>query len=68
MDAATARKNWELENNVTTVDPEQDRIYFYDAELDKQNVAQKLWKNDPHYFKYVKISAVALIRMVMHAH
>ncbi|KAG1172539.1 hypothetical protein G6F70_006393 [Rhizopus microsporus] len=67
MDAATARKNWELENNVTTVDPEQDRIYFYDAELDKQNVAQKLWKNDPHYFKYVKISAVALIKMVMHA-
>lgn len=46
MDAATARKNWELENNVTTVDPEQDRIYFYDAELDKLNVAQKLWKNE----------------------
>ncbi|CEG78022.1 Putative COP9 signalosome complex subunit 5a [Rhizopus microsporus] len=67
MDAATARKNWELENDITTVDPEQDRIYFYNAEQDKQNVAQKLWKNDPHYFKHVKISAVALIKMVMHA-
>jgi COP9 signalosome complex subunit 5 len=25
------------------------------------------WSNDPHYFKYVRISAVALIKMVIHA-
>ena len=32
------------------------------ADLDKQP-----WKKDPHHFKHVKISAVALIKMVMHA-
>ncbi|KAF1797556.1 JAB1/Mov34/MPN/PAD-1 ubiquitin protease-domain-containing protein [Mucor lusitanicus] len=67
MDASTSQKNWELENNVVTVDPVQDQVYFYDAAQDKENVAQKPWKNDPHYFKHVKISAIALIKMVMHA-
>ncbi|EIE80444.1 hypothetical protein RO3G_05149 [Rhizopus delemar RA 99-880] len=67
MDASIALKNWELENNITTVDPEEDKIYFYDSEQDKQNVAEKPWKNDPHHFKRVKISATALIKMVMHA-
>ena len=32
------------------------------ADLEKQP-----WKKDPHHFKHVKISAVALIKMVMHA-
>jgi hypothetical protein len=44
MDAATAQKNWELENNITTVDPTLDHIYYYDAVQDKENVAQKPWK------------------------
>lgn len=46
MDAGTAQKNWEVENNITTVDPAQDQIYFYDAAQDKENVAQKPWKNE----------------------
>lgn len=28
---------------------------------------QRPWKQDPHFFKHCKISAVALIKMVMHA-
>ncbi|KAL8708447.1 MAG: hypothetical protein Q9220_006671 [cf. Caloplaca sp. 1 TL-2023] len=28
---------------------------------------ERPWKNDPHYFKNVRISAVALLKMVMHA-
>ncbi|CAO3672263.1 unnamed protein product [Rhizopus stolonifer] len=67
MDSETAQKNWELENNIITVDPIEDKIYFYDAEQDKQNVAQRPWKIDPNHFKRVKISAIALIKMVMHA-
>ncbi|KAI9271453.1 JAB1/Mov34/MPN/PAD-1 ubiquitin protease-domain-containing protein [Sporodiniella umbellata] len=67
MDAETARKNWELENSIVTVDPEEDKIYFYDADEDKQAVAKKPWLADPNYFKKVKISATALVKMVMHA-
>lgn len=46
MDAGTAQKNWELENNIATVDPAQDHVYFYDAAQDKENVALKPWKNE----------------------
>lgn len=28
---------------------------------------QKPWTKDPHYFKRVKISALALLKMVVHA-
>lgn len=31
--------------------------------LSKENA----WSKDPHYFKYIRISAVALLKMVMHA-
>lgn len=44
MDAGIAQKNWEIENNISTVDPAQDQIYFYDAAQDKENVALKPWK------------------------
>lgn len=30
-------------------------------------MAERPWKNEPNYFKHVRISAVALIKMVMHA-
>lgn len=46
MDAGTAQKNWQVENNIAIVDPTQDQIYFYDAPQDKENVAQKPWKNE----------------------
>ncbi|KAF7732853.1 COP9 signalosome complex subunit 5 [Apophysomyces ossiformis] len=67
MDAEIARKNWELENNIQTVDSTQDAIYYYDVEKNKESVAQQPWKTDPNYYKHVKISAIALIKMVMHA-
>ncbi|KAI9491113.1 JAB1/Mov34/MPN/PAD-1 ubiquitin protease-domain-containing protein [Zychaea mexicana] len=67
MDAETAQKNWELENNIVTVDPAQDQIYYYDVEKNKENVNQQPWKTNPNHYKHVKISAIALIKMVMHA-
>ncbi|KAJ8653771.1 hypothetical protein O0I10_010570 [Lichtheimia ornata] len=67
MDAETARKNWELENNIVTVDPAQDQIYYYDAQKNKDALEQKPWKTNPNHYKHVKISAIALIKMVMHA-
>lgn len=57
----------ELDNNVQLVDPKRDALYRYDAEAQKANMAARPWAKDPNYFKHVKISAVALIKMTMHA-
>lgn len=64
---ASALKGWELENNIKLVDPTRDSLYVYDQEHQKTLRAAKPWKTDPNYFKTVRVSAVALIKMVMHA-
>jgi COP9 signalosome complex subunit 5 len=65
-DAATAaQKKWESENNVQVVQP--DEIYKYDETKYEEFLRSKPWSKDPHYFKQVKISAVALLKLVMHA-
>ncbi|KAF2432323.1 Mov34-domain-containing protein [Tothia fuscella] len=63
----TALKSWELENAVQLVDPTRDAIYNYSSTTQKQLMDAKPWKKDPHHFKNVRISAVALLKMVMHA-
>ncbi|KAL9095365.1 MAG: hypothetical protein Q9165_002236 [Trypethelium subeluteriae] len=64
---STAFKTWELENAVKLVDQTRDALYNYDkAQLDTVQKA-KAWRADPHHFKYVRISAVALLKMVIHA-
>ncbi|CAG8701046.1 32875_t:CDS:2 [Gigaspora margarita] len=67
MDSDIARKTFEFSNNIVTVDPAQDFIYRYDTEEQSQINQEKPWTKDVHYFTKVKISAVALIKMVMHA-
>ncbi|KAG7589744.1 JAB1/MPN/MOV34 metalloenzyme domain [Arabidopsis suecica] len=65
-----ARKTWELENNILTVDaPDStsDNIFYYDDTSQSRFQQEKPWENDPHYFKRVKISALALLKMVVHA-
>lgn len=64
---ASALKAWELENNVKLVDPTRDSLYKYDTALEKPLREAKPWKTDSNYFKTVRISALALIKMVMHA-
>lgn len=49
------------------IDPKRDALYNYDAEAQKAITEAKPWTKDPNYFKYVRISAVALIKMTMHA-
>ncbi|EPE29553.1 JAB1/MPN [Glarea lozoyensis ATCC 20868] len=63
----TAYKTWELDNNVKLVDPQRDALYTYDVAEQKKINDDKPWKSDPHHFKNVRISAVALLKMVMHA-
>lgn len=57
----------ELENAVKLVDPQRDALYAYDDAEQKIINNEAPWKKDPHHFKNVRISAVALLKMVMHA-
>ncbi|OJD30493.1 cop9 signalosome complex subunit 5 [Diplodia corticola] len=62
-----AMKSWELENSIKLVDPTRDALYNYDADAQKALGNAKPWKGDPHHFQHVRISAVAMLKMVMHA-
>ena len=57
----------ELENCVKLVNNHHDALYSYDEAEQKSIQNEKPWKSDPQYFKNVRISAVALLKMVMHA-
>lgn len=63
MDVDMAKKTWELENDIEPIDD----IYKYDAAQQQQIQISKPWDKDPHYFKSISISALALLKMVMHA-
>lgn len=60
-------KSWELENSIKLVDPHRDALYNYSPSDQKSINDARPWKKDPHYFTSVRISAVALLKMVMHA-
>ncbi|XP_009103210.1 COP9 signalosome complex subunit 5a [Brassica rapa] len=66
-----ARKTWELENNILTVKPpadsSSDNIFHYDGAAHAKVLKEKPWATDPNYFKRVQISALALLKMVVHA-
>lgn len=61
--AAAALKTFELENNIQ----ETDVIYKYDNATNQKNLSGKGWTKDPRWFKHVRISALALVKIVMHA-
>eukprot|EP00004_Rigifila_ramosa_P007798 TRINITY_DN18988_c0_g1_i1.p1 TRINITY_DN18988_c0_g1~~TRINITY_DN18988_c0_g1_i1.p1 ORF type:complete len:328 (+),score=61.18 TRINITY_DN18988_c0_g1_i1:40-1023(+) len=63
--AASAQKRWLAENAVQDVG--SDELYRFNPEAHKQEVAKKGWLKDPQYFRRVKISALATLKMVMHA-
>lgn len=56
-----------MENSIKLVDPTRDALYNYDSEAQKAISNARPWKADPHHFKHVRISAVAMLKMVMHA-
>ncbi|KAG9006821.1 COP9 signalosome catalytic subunit rri1 [Tulasnella sp. JGI-2019a] len=61
-----AMKTFELSNDIREIDP-ADQIFQFDAALQKSVNKAEPWAKDPHYFTSVKISAIALIKMVIHA-
>jgi COP9 signalosome complex subunit 5 len=64
--AQEARAVFEVENEVREADGDNAR-YFYDEADQSRRRAARPWANDPSYFQDVHVSAVALIKMVMHA-
>lgn len=66
--ASMARTNFDLLNSIIPLDPSTlDSIFRYDSEEQRSILRSQPWKTDPHFFTKVRISAVALIKMVMHA-
>ncbi|KXJ28941.1 COP9 signalosome complex subunit 5 [Exaiptasia diaphana] len=66
MDSSMAMKTWELANNIETVSS-IDEIFKYDRQQQQDLLQAKPWVNNHNYFKNIKISALALLKMVMHA-
>jgi COP9 signalosome complex subunit 5 len=66
MDTKNAQKTWEMSNSMELVGS-ADEIYRYDKKQQQDILAAKPWEKDPHYFSNMKISALALLKMVMHA-
>nr|CAG4651866.1 EOG090X078Z [Triops cancriformis] len=64
--SSIAQKNWEMANNIETISS-VDEIYRYDKKQQNDILTAKPWEKDPHFFKDIKISALALLKMVMHA-
>lgn len=64
---ATINLSVELENAIRVFDPQRDALYQYDKATQDALESQRPWSTDPYYFKYVRISATALLKMVMHA-
>ncbi|CAI5448299.1 unnamed protein product [Caenorhabditis angaria] len=61
--ASVPQRNWELSNQIENVDS----IFEYNANMQTEMRNAKPWDKDPHYFKQIKISAIALLKMTMHA-
>ena len=58
-----AQKTWEMANQIT---PEEE-VYKFDRNQHQSILSAKPWSKDPHFFKDIKISALSLLKMVMHA-
>ncbi|KAI8838423.1 JAB1/Mov34/MPN/PAD-1 ubiquitin protease-domain-containing protein [Chytriomyces cf. hyalinus JEL632] len=58
-----ALKSFILNNDIT----EQDTIFKYDNASQQDILRDKAWTRDPNHFKKLRISAVALVKMAMHA-
>ncbi|GAB1320369.1 Protein SABRE [Madurella fahalii] len=61
------RRRTELPLTDKLVDRQRDSLYNYIPSSQSEISAKRPWVSDPHYFRTVRVSAVALIKMVMHA-
>jgi COP9 signalosome complex subunit 5 len=64
---STAHKAWEAENYILDIDPNQNALYKYDPELQKKINTDRPWSKNPNHFTTCRISALALLKMTIHA-
>ncbi|KAF0293862.1 COP9 signalosome complex subunit 5 [Amphibalanus amphitrite] len=64
--SAVAFRRWEMDNSMQIVNA-VDEVYRFDQKQQQDILTAKPWEKDPHFFKEIKISALALLKMVMHA-
>lgn len=64
--ASIAQTQWELENSVESLG-DVDKLYKFNAPEYFPSLQHRPWQNDHHYFKHVSMSALALLKMSMHA-
>src|SRR5262245_10722107 len=65
MDSAAklGLKQFEIENDIIT----EDKIFEFNEDEYQKVLQARAWNKVPDYFKRVKISAIALLKMVTHA-
>lgn len=61
-----AQKTWEMSNFIQDINS-MDELYKFDEAMHRTILSEKPWDKDPHYFKDVRVSALALLKMVIHA-
>ncbi|KAK9786272.1 hypothetical protein WJX73_002061 [Symbiochloris irregularis] len=66
MGTSAAQSRWELENNIQP-SAAVDNLYVHDAAGQQALLQQKPWTKDPQFFNSVQVSALALLKMAMHA-
>eukprot|EP01134_Creolimax_fragrantissima_P006526 CFRG6526T1 len=64
VDEGTSSKAFEAGN---TVETDTDELYRFDNKDHLRQLNEKPWANNPNYFTKVKISSLALLKMVKHA-
>lgn len=69
MSSETAQRAWLAENDVITIDPEKNALYTLPEITSYKKLTEdtKPWKDNPNYFTDIRISALALLKMTMHA-
>ena len=68
MAPTAAQRTWEAENNIITVDPTSNALYKLPDRTEYQNLMNsRPWKGNLNYFTHVRVSALALIKMTIHA-
>ena len=68
MRGAAAQKSWEAENDVLEIDATQNALYSLPSSVEQQKLnSARPWSKDPNYFTDCRISALALLKMAIHA-